>query len=249
MAESPQRLQKILAAAGYGSRRQCEEFIKEGRVRVNNQTAELGQKADPATDAILIDDEPITSTEPLVYFMVNKPTGVVSSHRTQGAPATVVDLVETEWRVYPVGRLDADSEGLILLTNDGRLTHRLTHPSFEHEKEYLVWLDKAVADSVLDQWRQGPELPTLGSCAPAWVERANREGNLIRVIMHEGKNRQIRATAEYFGLKVNRLKRLRMGPIKLGNLEPGGWRELTPGEVTNLRRQAGLPLSQEMDGR
>lgn len=243
-----ERLQKILAAAGYGSRRQCEEFIKEGRVKVNQEVAQLGQKANPAYDDILLDGQPIASAEPLAYYMLNKPTGVVSSMEAQGDYRTVDELVPAQERVYPVGRLDADSEGLILMTNDGELTHRLTHPSFEHEKEYVVWLDGMPDRAALKAWRNGLHLPDLGRSAAAVVKIIDPEACKLRVIMHEGMNRQIRVTAQTLGFEVRRLKRVRIGPLKLGNLSPGQWRRLKQREIEALRRSAGFDDLQESGG-
>ncbi|MFP3853166.1 MAG: pseudouridine synthase [Anaerolineales bacterium] len=240
----PERLQKILAGAGYGSRRECEQFIEDGRVTVDGEVAELGQKADPAAD-IRLDGRPIGEQEPLAYYLLHKPVGVLSSLQSQGGQPTVEALVQAQERVYPVGRLDLDSEGLILLTNDGELTHRLTHPRFEHEKEYLVWLNRKPSDQQLESWRHGLDLPGLGRSSPARVIREEGSDRQIRVVMQEGMNRQIRVTAEVLGLRVTRLKRIRLGSLSLGDLKPGEWRALNEQEIIELYREVDLPLVQE----
>ena len=246
MSSKAERLQKVLAAAGYGSRRQCEEFIKEGRVQVNSNIAQIGQKVVADEDSILFDGQPINEAESLAYYLLNKPTGVVSSLEAQGSYRSIDELVTVQERVYPVGRLDADSEGLILMTNDGDLTYRLTHPSFEHEKEYLVWLDRLPDKAALTSWRDGLYLPGLGESAPALVEIVNPKERQLRVIMHEGMNRQIRVTAQTLGLEVLRLKRIRLGSLTLGNLKPGSWRPLKQREIQALRSEVGLMVSQEV---
>jgi 23S rRNA pseudouridine2605 synthase len=241
-----ERVQKIMAAAGYGSRRQCEEFIKEGRVKVNGTLVQLGQKADASSDVILLDGEPISGPEPLAYYLLHKPVGVLSSLQSQGGHPTVGDLVSVPERIYPVGRLDLDSEGLLLLTNDGDLAHKLTHPRYEHEKEYLVWLNRSPSEEMLDRWRKGLPLPGLGKSAPARVELLNPGQHKLRVVMHEGMNRQIRVTAETLGYKVVRLIRIRMGGLSLGGLQAGKWRSLTQPEIARVRRQAELQVDREV---
>jgi 23S rRNA pseudouridine2605 synthase len=171
---------------------------------------------------------------------------VTSSLQSQGGHPTVEELVPVPERVYPVGRLDLDSEGLLLLTNDGDLAHRMTHPSFEHEKEYLVWLDRDPSEESLDRWRQGLQLPGLGRSAPAEVERMEPGEHQLRVVMHEGMKRQIRVTAETLGFAVVRLLRVRMGSLSLGGLAAGSWRPLTQSEVVRLRREADLKVAQEV---
>jgi pseudouridine synthase len=245
-----ERLQKLLAAAGYGSRRACEDYLTAGRVRVNGSVAQLGDKADPATDKITVDGELLT-VEQHVYIILNKPRGVVSSLEAQGDRDTVRDLVKIPQRVYPVGRLDVLSEGLVLLTNDGDLTNQLTHPRYGHEKEYRVAVLGNVGQSLLESWRRGivikDEEGHSEHTAPANVEIDSRVGELtwVRVIMREGKKHQIRRVAETLGLTVTRLIRVRMGLVQLGSLQAGAWRSLTPAEVKALKTQShSAPKSQ-----
>lgn len=230
-----ERLQKILANAGYGSRRACEKFIEAGRVTVNGNVARLGQKADPERDTITLDGQAV-NPEKNRYVLLHKPRGVVSSLNAQGNRNTVRDLVPLPGRLYPVGRLDADSEGLILLTNDGDLTNRLTHPRYGHEKEYEVLVDGHPKEEQLQSWRRGVVLDG------EWTARSNvkilrkgASGTWLRIVMREGKKHQIRRTAQALGLWVKRLRRVRMGSLRLGDLPEGEWRELTPGEVKALQ--------------
>ncbi len=234
-----ERLQKILARAGFGSRRACEAFITQGRVRVNGQVAELGQKADPARDEISLDGEALASSETLTYVALYKPRGVVSSLAPQGDRQTVRNLIPLEGRLYPVGRLDVDSEGLILLTNDGDLTDRLTHPRYKAEKEYRVLVRGAPDETRLEVWRRGVVLEGQRT-ARAQVQREERieAGTWLRVIMHEGRKHEIRDIGLALGMPVQRLIRVRMGTLKLGDLRPGQWRKLEDWEV---KRLAGAP--------
>jgi 23S rRNA pseudouridine2605 synthase len=233
-----ERLQKILAQAGVGSRRTCETYIADGRVTVNGRRAQLGQKADPARDRIEFDGDPLSQSQALVYVMLHKPRGVVSSLAAQGDRKTVRDLVPLAERLYPVGRLDVDSEGLILLTNDGALTERLTHPRYEVEKEYRVLVASrgAVDEEQLAAWRRGVTLEGKRT-APAHVTREKHGAGVawLRVIMHEGRKHEIRDIAQTLGMPVMRLVRVRLGSLRLGNLKPGAWRGLTPDEVRGLR--------------
>lgn len=232
-----ERLQKILAQAGYGSRRACEAIILQGRVTVNGRVAVLGQKADPRADRIVVDGQAIQPPAALTYVALHKPRGVISSRTAQDSRPTVIDLVQglTE-RVYPVGRLDADSEGLILLTNDGDLTEYLTHPRYESDKEYRVLVRGEPDEDQLGAWRRGVVLEGRRT-APARVRREEKTtgGTWLRVVMHEGRKHQIRDIGAALGLPVKRLIRVRMGALQLGNLPPGEWRELKPGEVEALR--------------
>jgi 23S rRNA pseudouridine2605 synthase len=227
-----ERLQKILARAGFGSRRECEKFIRAGRVTVDGKTAELGMSVEPALVQIRVDGSPITLPEEHVYIVMNKPPQVLSSLRSQGGFPTVVDLVQVDRRVYPVGRLDLESEGLILLTDDGELTNRLTHPRYEHEKEYIVLLDRRPSRAEVTAWRNGVHLRDGEKTKPAKVSVVDAEAGQprVRVVMKEGRKRQIRETAQSLGLQVKRLIRVRMGPLSLGNLEVGEWRHATPQE-------------------
>ncbi len=231
-----ERVQKILAQAGYGSRRACEEFILQGRVTVNGRTAQLGQKADPREDRVAVDGNAISLPEALTYVALHKPRGVISSLAAQGNRQTVRDLVTLPGRLYPVGRLDVESEGLILLTNDGALTEYLTHPRYESEKEYRVLVRGDPDEDQLNAWRRGV-LVEGKRTAPAQVRREEKAaaGLWLRVTMHEGRKHQIRDIGAALGLPVRRLIRLRMGSLMLGTLPPGAWRELRAGEIETLR--------------
>jgi len=234
-----ERLQKILAQAGYGSRRACEDFITAGRVRVNGQIASLGQKADSAIDKITIDGKPIVAAETLTYIALYKPRMILSAVEAERGDdrKTVRDLVETQQHVYPVGRLDFESEGLVLMTNDGDLTNRLTHPKFGHEKEYRVLLARRPDHDQLEAWKRGIILEDGYKTAPVDVrfESAQGKGAWVRVVMREGRKRQIRETCQQLGLPVVRILRIRIGSLKLGNLRPRQWRYLTKQEVDELK--------------
>lgn len=230
-----ERLHKILARAGVASRRRCEALIVEGRVTVNGRPATLGQSADPAREAIRVDGRPIAAAPPPVVVALHKPAGVVSSLDPQGPRRTVRQLVSLPGRLYPAGRLDLHSEGLVILTNDGDLALRLTHPRFEHEKEYRVLLDRPPEEAQLNAWRRGMAT-SAGRPAPARVRResAEAEDGWIRVVLREGRKRQIRESARSLGLEVRRLIRVRIGGLDLGRLRPGEWRVLPPAEVRAL---------------
>jgi 23S rRNA pseudouridine2605 synthase len=229
-----ERLQKVLARSGYGSRRSCEALIKAGRVTINGQMAELGASANPEIDRICVDGNQIKPAERKIYIMLNKPAGVLSSLRSQGSKPTVQDLVKSEERLYPVGRLDLKSEGLLLLTNDGELTNHLTHPRYEHEKEYRVLLNRRPDKSQLDAWRRGVLLPDGSKALPTqcWLE--NDQTAWLRVVMRQGRKRQIRETARVLGLFVRKLIRVRIGALKLGELKPGQYREISMAEIQRL---------------
>ena len=240
---SPERLQKALAAAGIGSRRACEDLIRAGRVTVNGHTAGLGMKVEPGTDIIRVDGERVHGAEKTVYVALHKPVGVLTSLRGQGGRATVRDLVDIRERVYPVGRLDAESEGLVLLTNDGAAAHHLTHPSFGHDREYRVLVNREPDQDQLGAWRAGVVLPDGVRARPSevWVQRADPGGVWVGVIMREGRKRQIRETARTLGLRVRRLVRIRINGLKLGSLSPGEWRLLTDEEVRQLKGESAGP--------
>lgn len=228
-----ERLQKVLAKAGIGSRRSCEELIENRRVEVNGEPARLGRRVDPAVDHVSVDGVRIAVNPDLVYYLLNKPAGVVSTASDeQGRPA-VVDLVPSEPRVYPVGRLDAATEGLLLLTNDGELAHRLTHPSFGIEKEYLAQVVGHPGPGALRRLRQGVELDD-GLTAPAKASLV--EPDVIRITIHEGRNRQVRRMTEAVGHPVQRLVRTRIGPLRTGTVAPGEWRRLGQEEVRALEQ-------------
>jgi len=228
-----ERLQKVLARAGIGSRRVCEKLIVEQRVTVNGDFAELGQKVDPETSQVEVDGLKIGVRQGLVYYLLNKPIGVIATSKDPQERSTVVDLVPTYPRVFPVGRLDADTEGLILLTNDGDLTHYLTHPSFGIEKEYLVQVEVKPSRNAIRELRQGVELDD-GITAPAKVSLVDEK--LLKIVIHEGRNRQIRRMCESVGHPVKRLIRSRIGPIVDRSLRPGSFRELTNQELKSIRK-------------
>jgi 23S rRNA pseudouridine2605 synthase len=231
------RLQKILAQAGYGSRRHCEGLISEERITVNGVVATLGTKADPETDSITVDNLPIRDPEQKQYVILHKPKGVLSTLSSPDNRPNVRSLVDLPGHLYPVGRLDLDSEGLILLTNDGVLTHQLTHPRFEHEKEYHVEVKPLPSENQLSAWRKGIILDdgTLTRPAEVWIEHQSSEGAWLKVILKEGKNRQIRRMAESTGLQVQRLIRVRLANLVLSDLLPGKWRELDGNEIKELK--------------
>ena len=236
-AELPQgeRLQKVLAVRGWGSRRLCEDMIAEGRVTVNGAVAVLGRRVDVEHDRVEVDGVPIGLKPGLVYYLLNKPVGVVTTaHDPQGRP-TVVDLVPSEPRVYPVGRLDFGTEGLLLMTNDGELAHRLAHPSHGVEKEYLVEVDGAPGGGAVRRLRDGVELED-GMTAPAKVSQPSP--GVLRITIHEGRNRQVRRMCEAVGHRVVRLVRVRIGPLRDAELKPGEWRELTQAELRSLVESA-----------
>jgi 23S rRNA pseudouridine2605 synthase len=239
-----ERLQKVLARAGIGSRRVAEELIQAGRVRVNGEVAVLGRRLDPEHDVVAVDGTPVGTAAGLVYRLLNKPPGVVATaDDPQGRP-TVVQLVPAEPRVVPVGRLDLDSEGLLLLTNDGQLHHRLTHPSFGVEKEYLAEVDGVLAARTLQRLRSGVELDD-GVTAPA--KASSPAPNVLKLTIHEGRNRQVRRMCEAVGHPVRRLVRTRIGPLADPQLRPGAWRDLTLDEVRALERAVGERAAEDAE--
>ena len=231
------RLQKFLADAGVCSRRKGEDYIRKGMVRINGEVVtRLGTTVDPETDRVEVSGKRVRPRMREVYIMLNKPSGYISSCSQPGRKI-VLDLVDTDRRVFPVGRLDKDSTGLILLTSDGRIHHRLAHPSFDHEKEYVVTVDKPVADADLHRLESGVALSD-GMTRPAKVRR--RSKTVFSISLQEGRNRQIRRMAEALGYAVKSLHRVRMGPLRLKDLPPGGWRNLTAAEQRELLKSCGL---------
>ncbi|WP_297998567.1 pseudouridine synthase [uncultured Oscillibacter sp.] len=231
-----ERLQKLLSAAGVCSRRAAEGYIEAGRVTVNGETARLGAKADSDRDEIRLDGKPLPARAEPVYLLLNKPRGYVTTLSDEKGRKTVAELVaDCGVRVYPVGRLDLDSEGLLLLTNDGCLARRLTHPSCEVEKTYHVWVRGPVEQAAerLAQIRDLEGEPIR----PARVEtlRQGKEAAKLAVTIHQGKNRQVRRMCAACGLEVERLRRVREHTLALGTLPPGKWRRLTAEEVRELR--------------
>lgn len=238
MAE--ERLQKVLAAAGIASRRACEELIAQGRVEVNGETASLGDKADRARDVVTLDGERVNVDPDLAYVMLNKPRGVITTaDDPQGRP-TVMDLINLPQRLFPVGRLDQDTEGLLLLTNDGELANTLTHPSYEVERVYVALVVGAVRREVIAQLRAGVELED-GMARPRSVKQLEQEKgrSLIEVVMTEGRKREVRRLLGAAGLKVERLARVAYGGVELGELRQGKWRFLTQAEIGRLHAAAG----------
>jgi 23S rRNA pseudouridine2605 synthase len=244
-----QRLQKILAEAGVASRRASEQLIRDGRVRVNGQVVtQLGSRADPERDSIRVDERVLGPAERLVYLAVHKPAGYVTTASDELGRRCVMDLVyKTPERIFPVGRLDIDSEGLLLLTNDGELAQRLTHPRHEVEKEYLALVRGTPDAQALRELRRGIALGDR-TTAPADVEIVHDPGGLptpaglawVRIALHEGRKRQVRLMCEAAGYPVERLVRVRIGPLRLRGLVPGRVRELTDEEIGKLRTAAGL---------
>jgi len=229
------RLQKVLADAGIGSRRVGEELIAAQRVTVNGEVARLGRRVHPEVDVIEIDGALVPTKAGLVYYLLNKPAGVVSTADDPEGRPTVVQLVPTEPRVYPVGRLDWETEGLLILTNDGDLTHRLTHPSFGVEKEYLAEVDGVPSRGALRTLREGVDLDD-GRTAPAKVTLNAGDGEIaaVTIVIHEGRNRQVRRMCDAVGHPVRRLIRTRIGPLTDRTLGPGEWRPLATDEVHAL---------------
>ena len=234
-----ERIQKLLAQAGYGSRRACEEYITSGRVHVNGHVALLGQKADPEVDKITLDGKPLPAREQLTYIALYKPRNIISSVEDEAGRKTVRDLIPETGHLYPVGRLDWDSEGLILMTNDGDLTNRLTHPRYGHQKEYKVLIARWPAPEQLETWKRGVVLEDGYKTSPAkvYVEAGAGKGCWLRLTMGEGRKHQIREIGSLLGLPVVRIVRVRIGTLQLGTLKPAEWRHLTQAEVAELKGQ------------
>ena len=229
-----ERLQKVLARVGFGSRRICEDLIADKRVTVNGEIALLGRRVDVSKDEVCVDGHPVGVVPGLVYYLMNKPEGVVTtSADTHGRP-TVIEMVPEEPRVFSVGRLDIETTGLLILTNDGQLTQHLTHPSRGVEKEYIAEVEcgpRGVSNGAMRELREGVELED-GWTAPAQVGQP--EIGVLRIVIHEGRNRQVRRMCEAVGHPVIRLVRTRIGPLRDTRLAPGDWRELTLDEVRAL---------------
>lgn len=230
-----ERLQKILAARGISSRRKAEDIIVSGRVSVNGQTAVLGQTADPEIDIILLDGNPIPSTTPSVYIMLHKPRGYVTTLSDEKGRANVTQLVQCGTRVYPIGRLDMDSEGLLLLTNDGDLANGLMHPGSMVDKTYEVWVNgyRNGSEKLLERRIVLDGKPI--SQPTVRLLDAHSECAHLLITIHEGRNRQVRRMCQAAGMKVTRLRRIAEGELSLGNLKKGTWRYLTSEEVRILK--------------
>ncbi len=232
-----ERLQKVLARAGFGSRRVCEDLIAEGRVTVNGEEIVLGARVEVTHDLVQVDGVPIGIQPGSVYYLLNKPAGVVTTADDPQGRTTALSLVPLEPRVHSVGRLDLETEGLLILTNDGQLTHRLTHPSFGVEKEYLAQVEGDPGRGALRNLREGVELED-GLTAPAKV--SSQGPGMLRIVIHEGRNRQVRRMCEAVGHPVTRLIRTRVGSLRDTQLAPGAWRELTQDELRDLERSVQL---------
>ncbi|MBD1913304.1 MULTISPECIES: pseudouridine synthase [unclassified Leptolyngbya] len=249
-----ERLQKILSQWGIASRRQAEQMIVDGRVQVNGDRATLGQKVDPERDHIEVDGQPLQTEarpEPL-YLLLNKPAGIVTTCRDSHQRRTVLDLIPEQWRshsgLHPVGRLDAESTGALLLTNDGELTFALTHPSHEVAKTYLVWVKGHPSERILEQWRRGILLDGRKTL-PAQVKRlrTSPQSTQLEIVLREGRNRQIRRVAEQLGYPVQKLHRVAIGSIQIGDLAKGNVRSLHPSEVRYLQDQAKVLVTKSSD--
>lgn len=243
MANNEVRLQKFMAEQGVASRRKSEDLILAGKVKVNGHVAQIGMKINPRKDLVTVGKQKLTNVKnrKMVYIMLNKPRGYVTTVSDDLGRKTVMDLLpDFGVRIYPVGRLDKDSEGLLLLTNDGSFTNCMTHPSHEYAKVYRVTVRPAVDDNILYNLRNGIEINGRVT-APCEVTVLTEEENrvVLEFVLHEGRNRQIRKMCESQGLEVARLKRISIGPIKLGMLKQGDYRELSEQDVKKLLRSAG----------
>ncbi len=238
-----ERLQRALARAGYGSRRSCEQLIVEGRVTLDGRVATLGDKVEVGRHQVEVDGAPVNLDPNVRYYALHKPAGIVTTMRDPQGRADIRSLLPRDGpRVFPVGRLDRDTEGLLVLTNDGELANRLMHPAFGVEKEYLAEVEGVPSPGQVTRLRRGVELddgPARAETARIVDTRANR--GQIRMVMTEGRKREVRRMLAAIGLPVTRLVRLRVGPVRLGRMKPGAVRELTPEEVLGLSRAAGAP--------
>lgn len=235
---SVERLQKVMAHAGIGSRRACETMIKDNRVQVNGKPAELGQKVDPKRDHIVVDGKPLAGSESKRYFLLNKPFGYITTSKDQFGRKSVLDLLpKVTERIYPVGRLDFDSEGLVFLTNDGELAYRVMHPKYQLPKKYLVKVKGKMTMDAVYRLRTGVVLED-GRTGPAEVDVVKFEKNVtvLRIIITEGRNRQVKRMCEKVGYPVLNLTRTGIGPLHLAGLSSGEHRSLTHKEVKDLFR-------------
>lgn len=236
------RLNRFLSLAGVASRRKADELIREGKVSVGGQVVrELGTQVDPDRDVVSLANQVVRLPEDFVYIMVNKPRGYISSVRDDRGRKVVVDLVKVKERVYPVGRLDYNTEGLLLLTNDGELAHRLAHPSFGLERTYEVWVKGSLGDRDLEGLRKGVVLSD-GPARPSGAKIVSkvRDGTLLELTLKEGRKREVRRMVESVGHRVHRLKRISFANLSLGDLPEGEFRFLTQKEVEGLKRMVGI---------
>ena len=242
MADNLVRLQKYLAECGVASRRKCEELIEQGKVRVNGKVASIGDKVDPKHDTISVSGKKNVRQKTLMYVMLNKPRGFITTMNDEMERKCVAQLVaDVPARVYPVGRLDRDSVGLLLFTNDGAFANAMTHPSKHVPKTYRVTVRPSVSQEQLTALTQGVIIDDSVT-APAEVHVVTREENrvVLEIVLYEGRNRQIRKMCEALGLEVARLRRTAIGTVKLGMLKQGDWRDLTEDEVRKLQLAAGM---------
>lgn len=234
-----ERLQKLLARAGLGSRRSCEDLIADGRVRLNARTATLGDKADPARDTVEVDGVRVDLRPDLVYLALHKPPGTVTTASDPQGRPTVLDLVPDSPRVFPVGRLDLDTSGLLLLTNDGDFANRVAHPRHEVSKTYVAEVDGRLARGAVARMRRGIELDDgVVPVERARVLASEGDRSLVEVVVHSGRKRMVRRLFDALDNPVRTLVRTAIGPVDLGDLEPGAWRELGRDEVFALLRAA-----------
>lgn len=236
-----ERLQRSLARAGFGSRRACEELIAAGRVLINGRRAILGDRVDPTRDEVRVDGARVNVDPALRTFVLNKPRGVTTTMRDVHAERDLTRFLPKQPRVFPVGRLDRDTEGLLLLTNDGALAHRLTHPRYAVEKEYLAEVDRTPSNRQLSRLRRGVELDDgVARAVEARSAGAARGRGGVRLVMVEGRKREVRRMLDAVGLPVRRLVRVRVGPVRLGRLRPGEVSELEAADLRALYRAAGF---------
>ena len=233
-----ERLQKVLAEYGVASRRKCEQLIVEGKVKVNGIiVTELGTKVDKICDEIELEGNKLTSIDKKIYILLNKPVGYITSVKDQFNRPVVTDLIKNlEVRVYPVGRLDYDTEGLLILTNDGDLAYKVTHPKHQMSKKYVALVSGVVQDENIEKFKLGLLIDNYKT-SPAILEilKKNKDTTLLKITIHEGKNRQVRKMCEAIGHKVIKLKRISIGNISLGELASGECRFLSENEITYLK--------------
>ena len=237
MTDGKVRLQKFLAESGVASRRKSEELIEQGKVKVNGKLAMIGDKISPKKDTVTVNGKKITKTKSHTYIVLHKPRGFITTMSDEKDRKCVADLIsDLETRLFPIGRLDKDSEGLLLLTNDGAFANMISHPSGHVSKVYRVTVKPAVTEDILTSFAVGITVDgEFLSCSSVKVLTQEKGRVVLEIVLNEGKNRQIRRMCEYFGLEVARLKRISVGGVKLGMLQPGQYRDLTAEEVKRLK--------------